>query len=135
MYFDVDEIRAAFKAREASVSLSADNELVDVTAAGRRLGVKKSAVDQLIAAEIIPSHVLKVTGRVVTRISTADLDAFAVAHITSAELARTAGVELAEMLQKIVAAGLLPVVQSRFSFDHFYKKCEVKEAGLFDFLR
>jgi hypothetical protein len=128
MYFDLEEVRSAFKTRNRADV--AEAELLDTQAAGRRLGVKKSTVDQLVAAKIISSQLVKIGNRQVEKVSSIDLDAFASCHITVAELARQSGADVADIVQRITSLRLSPVVEARYSADLFYKKEHFGEALL-----
>jgi len=123
LYFDLGEIRSVFKSR----STSSSDELLNVRSAGRRLGVKKSAVDQLIADDIFQSHIVTVNGRDVVKLDSADIEAFANDHVSVSELARKISADASEITRKLNGVGLTPVINSHYSLDHFYRRNELPE--------
>ncbi|MGO4566890.1 TniQ family protein [Rhizobium sp. 2YAF20] len=123
LYFDLGEIRSVFKSR----STSPFDELLDVRAAGRRLGVKKSAVDQLIADNIFQSHIVTVSGRDVIKLSSADIEAFVNDHVSVSELARKMSADASEITRNLNGVGITPVVNSHYNLDHFYRRDELPE--------
>lgn len=128
LYFDLEEVRSVFHARNDTGAVQ--SELLDARAAGRHLGVKKSTVDQLVAEKIVPSKIVKSGARQVEKVSTADLDAFASSHITVSEVARQSGADVADIIQRISSLRLSPVVEARYSADLFYRKEDFGETSL-----
>jgi len=131
LLFDPSEIKLAAgeNSTETPVEKGFNAETIDLKAAWRRLRVKKSTIDELVAQQIIPSE--EKPGRGSTRlfVKTSDVDAFEDAHIRAAELALVHDLNVADLLQRLADVAVVPVVENHIKAERFFKKVEVAAVG------
>ncbi|MEX2696878.1 TniQ family protein [Rhizobium mongolense] len=112
--------------------LDVDGDLIDLTAARRRLKTTKSVVDAIIAAGVV-GHVRienkrQWKGRSRVWVKTSDIDRFAMEHVSLDELAVERDVEPMALLAQLGRHGARPVIQGGRFVSRYYRRSDLPPA-------
>lgn len=130
--FDAAEVASAQQAereRGGSAVGDFDPEIIDIDAARRRLGVKKSTIEQMIEDEVIAKFSLAGPAGKRVGVKKEEIDAFGTDHVSARYLADQHGVTVQEVVRDLTKLAVMPRLKSRFSAFHFYQKSDVKAVG------
>ncbi|MGZ2453033.1 hypothetical protein ACVIRO_005850 [Rhizobium ruizarguesonis] len=135
LLFDDKEVREVVSAvgKPNEPAKIHDPELIDLTAARRRLRVTKSTIDEIVRLQLIPSvSVSGQAGRKTSRtmISTADLDAFDAEHVQLDEIAIIQRRDSHDIRRQLAVAGVRPLLGGQRQIARFYRKVDVEPLGL-----
>jgi hypothetical protein len=128
LYFDPEEIIAASKNDEMTFSdpVIFEEELIDMQAAWRRMGVKKSTLEELVHSQVIPTEIATFRGAPRTLLKTTVVDEFSSKHVTLAEIASAKSTDVSTVFKELTDLGFHPVADIRRKADMFFKKSEAE---------
>lgn len=128
LYFDPEEIVAVSKNDDTTFSdpVIYEEELIDMQAAWRRMGVKKSTLEELIHSQLLPTEMATFRGAPRTLLKTSAVDEFSRKHVTLAEIASAKSSDVPTVYKELANFGVHPVAEIRRKADMFFKKSEVE---------